>query len=115
MLNNFNAAMKKAYKAYNLTTPAQKLAFRTFCAEACLELAGEGKGIMPDRAITDEAASYAHRVRLAEEEIALNLSVGAEPYHVDTGTVLNEYRPRWGSETSTDAVRAWINWYGLRK
>ena len=42
MFNKFEKALKKGMKA--LKTPAGKMAFRSFVAEACLELAGEGKG-----------------------------------------------------------------------
>ncbi|MDO4838425.1 MAG: hypothetical protein Q4B32_08520 [Clostridia bacterium] len=111
MFNKFNRIMEKAMKAYSLTTPAQKLAFRTFVAEACLEL-----DTLPTQAMLDEAAAYAHRVAMAEEEISFNIMEGGEPYYGDQLTVLNEYRPGWEDvETSTDAVRAWIDWYGLRK
>ncbi len=67
MFNNFESALKKGMKS--MSTPSEKLAFKSFLAEACRQL-----DCLPTQAIIDGARDYARRIgderRWTEQEYA---------------------------------------------
>ena len=93
MFNKFEKALK---------TPAGKMAFRSFVAEACLELDS-----LPTQEALDTAWLYAKNVE--------NLRSQEAQEFVETGTWGRFYEPSRFPDDLTDAVREWIDWNGLRK
>lgn len=98
IFNKFEKALKKGYKACHIATPAGKLAFRSFPAEACLELDS-----LPTQDMLDEAWLYAKNVEHVRSQEAQEFS--------ETGTWGRLYEPF--PDDVTDVVRKWIEWNEL--
>ena len=100
MLNKFEKALKKGMKV--MKTPAGRLAFRSFLAEACLELDS-----LPTQEMIDEAWLYAKNVE--------NLLFQEAEEFSETGHRGRFYEPSRFPDDVGHVVREWIDWNGLRK